>query len=98
VKQPDKTLKARGLTVYISDIRNCTTREQEEQRVFEEMANIRAKFSQKTKPLSSYDRRKYVWKLVYTHLLGYDVDFGHMQAIELLAGASYAESCAGTWR
>jgi len=96
LKQPDKKLKARGLNVYISDIRNCKTREQEEERVFQELANIRAKFSQKAnKPLTSYDRKKYVWKLVYTHLLGYDVDFGHMQAIELLAGTTFSEKLCG---
>jgi AP-2 complex subunit alpha len=95
VKQPDKKLKARGLTVYIADIRSCTSREQEEARVTEEMANIRQKFSKAGKALSSYDRRKYVWKIVYTHLLGYEVDFGHIQAIELLAGQTYSEKMCG---
>lgn len=95
LKQFDKKLKARGLTLYVSDLRNCTTREQEEERVFQELANIRSKFSQKSKQLSSYDRRKYVWKLVYTHLLGYDVDIGHMQAIELLAGSTFPEKMCG---
>ena len=95
IKQPDKKLKARGLTVYISDIRNCTTREQEEARVREEMANIRHKFTKAGKTLSSYDKRKYVWKIVYTHMLGYAVDFGHMQTIELLASQVYNEKMCG---
>ena len=26
--------------------------------------------------MNQYDRKKYVWKLVYVNMLGYDVDFG----------------------
>jgi hypothetical protein len=46
LKQPDKKLKARGLTVFISDIRNCASQEQEQDRVFQELSNIRLKFAQ----------------------------------------------------
>ena len=49
-----------------------------------ELANIRKQFTPKggkmsedgsNPALSSYQRKKYVWKLVYIHVLGYDVDF-----------------------
>ena len=36
--------QARGLTVFISDLRNCTNPEQERKRVEKEMAHIRQKF------------------------------------------------------
>lgn len=36
-------------------------------------------------PRAAYDKRKYMWKLLYTHMLGYDVDFGHKQAMDLIA-------------
>ena len=34
---------------------------------------------------AAYDKRKYMWKLLYTHMLGYDTDFGHKQAMDLIA-------------
>ena len=37
--------QARGLTVFISDLRNCTNPEQERKRVEKEMAHIRSKFT-----------------------------------------------------
>lgn len=43
----------------------------------------------------AYDRKKYVWKLVYVHMLGIDVDFGHMEMIALVSAPSYAEKLVG---
>ena len=37
--------QARGLTVFISDLRNCTNPEQERKRVEKEMAHVRQKFT-----------------------------------------------------
>lgn len=34
--------------------------------------------------LAGYDRRKYVWKLLYIYMLGYDIPFGHKQAADLI--------------
>ena len=52
----------RGLVNFISDIRKCQSKEDERDRVYKEMANIRQKFTQATsgKKLSSYDNKKYV--------------------------------------
>ena len=55
-----------------------SNKEQEEARVKKEMANIRQKFASNT-ALNGYQKKKYVWKLVYMFMLGYDVDFGHME-------------------
>ena len=30
-------------------------------------------------------------KLIYIHLLGYEVDFGHMEALRLLSSTEYQE-------
>jgi len=46
------------------------------------MAKIRQKFLKGG--LTVYDRKKYVWKLIYTHILGYDVNFGHDVAVSLI--------------
>jgi hypothetical protein len=37
--------QARGLTVFISDLRNCANPEAEKKRVEKEMAHIRSKFT-----------------------------------------------------
>ena len=34
--------------------------------------------------LAEYDRKKYVWKLLYIYMLGYEVEFGHKQAADLI--------------
>ena len=69
------------------------TKEQEQQRVDKELANVRKAFT--SGKLSSYDRKKYVWKLVYVNMLGYDVDFGHMEMISLVSCPTYSEKLVG---
>lgn len=83
----------RGLSTFISDVRNCKTREQEQQRVDKELANVRMAFT--SGKLTPYDKKKYVWKLVYINMMGYDVDFGHMEMISLVSAPSYAEKLVG---
>lgn len=39
---------------------------------------------------AAYDKRKYMWKLLYTRLLGYDVDFGLKNASDLIAAPGWA--------
>jgi AP-2 complex subunit alpha len=34
--------------------------------------------------VAEYDKKKYVWKLLYIYMLGYDVEFGHKQAADLI--------------
>lgn len=84
----------KGLQVFIADIRNCPNKAQEEQRVEKELAKIRQKFTN-TKQISGYDKKKYVWKLLYSYMLGYEVDFGHFQAVELCSSNKFSEKTAG---
>ena len=79
----------RGLTVFIGDVRNCANKEQEEKLVEKEMANIRKKFT--NKGMSGYDKKKHVWKLIYIFILGYEVDFGHLEALNLINAPKYSE-------
>jgi Adaptin N terminal region len=68
------------------------SKDDEVKRVNKELAHIRSKFS---KPkLDGYNLRKYVWKLVYMYMLGYDVDIGHMQAVNLTASNNFLEKLA----
>ncbi|KAJ2780517.1 hypothetical protein H4R18_003419 [Coemansia javaensis] len=83
----------KGLTVFIADVRKCRSPEEEERRVNKELANIRLKF--KEPGLNGYNRKKYVCKLIYMSLLGYDVQFGHREAVELINSAKYSEKQIG---
>lgn len=79
--------------------------EEETRRVDRELANIRKKFTPSgnrgvsedgsNPALSSYQRKKYVWKLVYIHVLGYDVDFGHPEVLALVRSSKYSEKHVG---
>jgi AP-2 complex subunit alpha len=78
--------------------------EEEQKRVDKELANIRKQFTAKfgkvgedgsNTKLSAYQRKKYVWKLVYIHILGYDVDFGHSEIIVLVKSPDYSLKCVG---
>ena len=69
------------------------TREQEQERVDKELANVRLAFA--TGKTSPYDKKKYVWKLVYINMMGYDVDFGQMEMISLVSSPTYAEKLVG---
>ena len=62
----------RGLKNFINELRQCESREDERTRVDAELGNIRLKFTQSSN-LSSYQKKKYCWKLCYIHMLGYEV-------------------------
>ncbi|KAI0514317.1 hypothetical protein KFK09_010352 [Dendrobium nobile] len=84
----------RGLSVFISDIRNCQNKELERLRVDKELGHIRTRFKNE-KGLTPYEKKKYVWKMLYIYMLGYDVDFGHMEAVSLISAPKYPEKQVG---
>ncbi|KAK1301015.1 AP-2 complex subunit alpha-1 [Acorus calamus] len=84
----------RGLSVFISDVRNCQNKEQERLRVDKELGNIRTRFKNE-KGLTPYEKKKYVWKMLYIYMLGYDVDFGHMETMSLISAPKYPEKQVG---
>ncbi len=65
------------------------TREQEVQRVNKELANIRTKF--KDPNLNGYQKKKYVCKMAFMYILGYDINFGHLEAVNLVTSNVYTE-------
>ncbi|KAL3764945.1 hypothetical protein ACHAWU_003805 [Discostella pseudostelligera] len=96
--------QARGLNNFISDLRNAKSREEESNRVEVELAKIRKKCNPgdaklaadgSNPSLSSYQRKKYVWKLAYIHVLGYEVDFGHAEVLALVRSKKYSEKTVG---
>ncbi|KAL9551537.1 hypothetical protein MBANPS3_004206 [Mucor bainieri] len=78
----------RGLTVFIGRVR-----ELEEKRINKEMANIRSKFKEGN--LNGYQKKKYVCKLLYMYILGWDIDFGHLEAVNLISSQKYSEKQIG---
>jgi len=84
----------RGLAVFISDIRNCKSKEAEIKRINKELANIRSKFKG-DKTLDGYQKKKYVCKLLFIFLLGHDIDFGQIEAVNLLSSNKYTEKQIG---
>lgn len=84
----------RGLMNFISDIRNAPSKEEERMRVDKELANIRLKFST-NQAQNAYQKKKYVWKMCYIYMLGYEVDFGHMEIISLLSSTKFQEKSVG---
>lgn len=55
------------------------------------------------KALDGYSKKKYVCKLLFIFLLGHDIDFGHMEAVNLLSSNRYTEkqivsAAPGAWR
>ncbi|KAL7992096.1 hypothetical protein Chor_016352, partial [Crotalus horridus] len=47
------------------------------------------------KALDGYSKKKYVCKLLFIFLLGHDIDFGHMEAVNLLSSNKYTEKQIG---
>nr|GMD16006.1 AP-2 complex subunit alpha-1-like [Ipomoea batatas] len=45
--------------------------------------------------MTPYEKKKYVWKMLYIFMLGYDVDFGHMEAVSLISAPKYPEKQVG---
>ncbi|KAI5607815.1 AP-2 complex subunit alpha-2 isoform X6, partial [Silurus asotus] len=70
------------------------SKEAEIKRINKELANIRSKFKG-DKALDGYSKKKYVCKLLFIFLLGHDIDFGHMEAVNLLSSNKYTEKQIG---
>ena len=43
------------------------------------------------KRLDGYQKKKYVCKLLFIFLLGHDIDFGQIEAVNLLSSNKYTE-------
>lgn len=85
----------RGLAHFIRDIRETTGNKQmEEKRVKEELAKIKSKFIHEGQ-MTLYDRKKYVCKLMFIAMLGYPIEFGHLEGLKLMAEEAASEKLIG---
>ena len=41
--------------------------------------------------MDGYQKKKYLAKVVFTYILGYKVDVGHMEAVNLISSNRYGE-------
>ncbi|ANB14334.1 Apl3p [Sugiyamaella lignohabitans] len=83
----------KGLVQFIADLRNARAREVEVKRVNAELANIRTKFRDPN--LNGYNKKKYISKLIYMYILGYEIDIGHVESVSLLSSTKYSEKQIG---
>ncbi|KAK6462336.1 adaptin N terminal region-domain-containing protein [Scheffersomyces coipomensis] len=86
----------KGLTQFIVDLRNSKDTEEESKRINLEINNIQTKFNSDSS-LNSYQRKKYLCKLVYIYLNGYyeNIDIGLNQALLLIKSQIYTEKQLG---
>lgn len=84
----------KGLTQFIMDLRAAQDTAEERKRINLEISNIRSKFSSS---LNTYQKKKYMCKLIYIHLLGLteEVKFGYTQAYELVRSSNFLEKQLG---
>jgi AP-2 complex subunit alpha len=84
----------KGLTQFIIDLRNSKDFNEENKRINLEINNIQTKFNTN---LNAYQKKKYICKLVYIYLLGYNdsINFGLKQSFQLLEASTYSEKQLG---
>lgn len=85
----------KGLTQFIVDLRNSKDIEEERKRINLEINHIHSKFS--TSSLNSYQKKKYVCKLIYIYLLGFseETHFGIAQGYALAKSSDFLEKQLG---
>ncbi|KAF8821456.1 adaptin n terminal region domain-containing protein [Cardiosporidium cionae] len=83
-----------GLILFIAGVRECSNADSENARIIKEIAKIKQKLVN-AKNLNGYERKKCCWKLVYCYLLGFDVDFGYLEVVQLLSSTKYSEKNTG---
>ena len=79
-----------SIALTLCSVFSGKSKEAEIKRINKELANIRGKFKG-DKALDGYQKKKYVCKLLFIFLLGHDIDFGHMEAVNLLTSNKYTE-------
>ncbi|KAI4837325.1 AP-2 complex subunit alpha [Plasmodium brasilianum] len=83
----------KGLYCFIDDIRNCKCREEEEKKVLQEIIKIKKKFNEKN--ITNYKRKKYIWKLIYCHILGYGISLSYLDIIKLISSNNFSDKYCG---
>ncbi|EKX72364.1 adaptin, alpha, putative [Theileria equi strain WA] len=83
----------RGLVNFITELRSLKGEDEKLLRVKEEIAKVRIVLS--AAKVDSYSKCKCILKLLYIEMMGYDVDLGYLQSVELISSSSYADKAVG---
>ncbi|UKJ89126.1 alpha adaptin [Theileria orientalis] len=83
----------RGLVKFITDIRNLRTDDEKEFRIKEEIAKIRVSFA--SPRLTDYDKKKNLLKLLYIQMLGFDIELGYLESVQLMASTKLSDKATG---
>jgi len=84
----------KGLSKFITQVRDAPTVDKEKKTVDNELANIRKNFIEEPK-MKGYQKKKYIAKIIYVYMLGYDVNVGFLQAINLMTSTIFSEKQIG---
>jgi AP-2 complex subunit alpha len=84
----------KGLNAFITDIRGCQNKEQEQNRCEQELSKIKTQFAN-DRNMTGYHKKKYIWKLLYMYILGYEIDIGHQDAAFLINCPKFSEKYTG---
>ncbi|VTZ69157.1 AP-2 complex subunit alpha, putative [Plasmodium chabaudi chabaudi] len=83
----------KGLYCFIEEVRNCKSKEEEEQKILGEIIKIKKQFNEKN--LTNYKRKKYIWKLIYCHILGYSISLPYLNIIKLISSSDFSDKYCG---
>lgn len=83
----------KGLYCFIDEVRNCRCKEDEEKKVLQEIIKIKKKFNEKN--ITNYKRKKYIWKLIYCHILGYGISLSYLDIIKLISSNNFSDKYCG---
>ncbi|CRH00961.1 AP-2 complex subunit alpha, putative [Plasmodium relictum] len=83
----------KGLYYFIDEVRNCKSKEDEERKVLQEIVKIKKKFNEKN--ITNYKRKKYIWKLIYCHILGYGISLSYLDIIKLISSNNFSDKYCG---
>jgi len=85
-------MEFKGLKVFINDY-YVGDKQKQKERINIELFKIKKSFL--SGKLSSYDRQKYLAKLVFISMVGHQVDFGMSQIVSLINGTKIVEKRVG---
>ncbi|CUM48714.1 unnamed protein product [Debaryomyces tyrocola] len=86
----------KGLSQFFLDLRNTKDLEEENKRINLEMNNIQQKF-RSPQSLNGYQRKKYICKLMYIYMLGFNdaKELGLGEALQLIGSKHFSEKQVG---